>query len=400
VVAHRRAGKSVAEINEMIRAALRNTRVQPPPRYAYVGPSFAQTKDLIWGYLKHYTDGIPGRIVSEGELYVEFPGGKRITLYGGAAAYERMRGLYFDGVVMDEFPLLAATAWSTVVRPCLADYRGWAIVSGTSNGEDHFYKIKLQAENDNDWDSFEIPVTNTDALHPDEIAEMTKDMSPDEFAREMMCSFSASVEGAYYGEQMNNISLEGRILPVPYDNEAPVWTCWDIGIDDSTAVWFLQRCGREIHVIEYLEQKDKLFNWYFSEVKSRPYIYGGHIFPQDIKVRELIAGSRYLYAQEELGHLLVQVCPPHSPEDGIVAVRRFLGACFFDAVKTKLGVVVLRSYHKNPKTGKPVHDKYSHGADSLRQGAVYLSAMGWDAGWGTNIVSIRGALKRRIGGVY
>ena len=170
VVAHRRAGKSVAEINETIRSALRNVREYPPPRYAYVGPSFAQTKDLIWGYAKHYTAPLsnePGYRISEGDLQITLPNGAMLNLYGGAAAYERMRGLYFDGIVLDEFPMLNPSVFSTVVRPCLADYRGWAIISGTSNGDDHFHELKKKNQNDPTWDFHIIPVTETDALHPD-----------------------------------------------------------------------------------------------------------------------------------------------------------------------------------------------------------------------------------------
>ena len=105
-VAHRRAGKTVALVNQLIRAALSNPRRHPPPRYAYVGPSFDQVKDLCWGYLKHYAGGYPGVRFLEGELTVIFPTGATIRLYGGGQAYERIRGIYLDGAVLDEYPLL------------------------------------------------------------------------------------------------------------------------------------------------------------------------------------------------------------------------------------------------------------------------------------------------------
>lgn len=398
VVAHRRAGKSVAEINKMIKAALINTRTVPPPRYAYIGPSFAQTKDLIWGYMKHYTAAIPGMQYSEGDLWAQFPNGARITLYGGAGAYERMRGLYFDGVILDEFPLIAPAAWSTVVRPCLADYRGWAVISGTSNGEDHFYTMKLKAEKDEDWDMFSIPVNETDALHPDEVSEMTEDMSADEYAREMLCSFTASVEGAYYAEQMNDAQLESRITGVPYDPLAPVVTWWDLGIDDLMIIWFVQRCGREIHVINYKSGRDSGFEPYIKFIKEQPYNYLTHILPHDVRVRELQTGkSRYEYLSEALkGHGDVTVCPQHSVEDGIQAVRSFLRTCWFDENKTRAGIVALRTYAKNKKTGKPDH-KTSHGADAFRVGVMAMdNVFGWS---GSNIVNFQGALRRRIKGV-
>jgi phage terminase large subunit len=158
---HRRAGKTVGIANHLIRAASRNPRKWPPPRYGYVGPSFDQAKDLVWGYLKQYTENIPGVIHLEGELKTILPGGASIKLYGGAGAYQRMRGMYFDGIALDEFPLLEPTVFGTVVRPCLADYHGWAIVSGTSNGDDHFNALRLKAEDDpSRWDVFIIPLSD------------------------------------------------------------------------------------------------------------------------------------------------------------------------------------------------------------------------------------------------
>ena len=108
VVAHRRAGKTVALVNQLIKSAGENRRTTPPPRYAYIGPSFDAAKDLVWGYLKHYTQSIPGISYLEGELQVIFPSGATIRLYGGALAYERMRGIYLDGAVLDEYPLLTS----------------------------------------------------------------------------------------------------------------------------------------------------------------------------------------------------------------------------------------------------------------------------------------------------
>ena len=85
--------------------------------------------------------------------------GRRFGFTAARLAYERMRGIYLDGAVLDEYPLLHPNAFTSVVRPCLADYRGFAIVSGTAAGEDHFHALKLRAEDDDHWDIFDIPVT-------------------------------------------------------------------------------------------------------------------------------------------------------------------------------------------------------------------------------------------------
>lgn len=401
VVAHRRAGKSVSEINEVIKRALMNPRQFPPPRYAYVGPSFAQTKDLIWGYLKHYTSTIPGCKVSEGDLQLVLPNGAMINLYGGAAAYERMRGLYFDGIVLDEYPLLNPSVFGTVVRPCLADYRGWAIISGTSNGDDHFHELKKRNQNDPTWDFFIIPVTETDALHPDEVVEMTKDMTAEEYAREMLCSFDAPIEGAYYADLMNQAEAAGRITGVPHQPDQPVYTSWDLGIDDYMCVWFWQKVGREIHFIDYEERQGlgiPQFWGLLSKGHRSAYNYGAHNPPHDIKARELGTGkSRYEIMMALAGSVPVIEAPMLKIEDGVQAVRSIIPISYFDKEKTEQGRSCLRNYHKS-KTGRPVHNWASHGADGFRSGAVSMNLLGgWSSGNVTSIGS--GRLKRRIRGL-
>ena len=392
---HRRAGKTVSICNELVRRALENPRAFPPPRYAYIGPSFAQAKDLVWGYLKYYTGGLPGVKHIEGELQVILPNGAMINLYGGASAYERMRGLYFDGAALDEYALLNPSVLGTVVRPCLADYQGWCIVAGTSNGDDHFHEVKIRADEDPEkWDSFVVPVSETDALDPYEVDEMRKDMTADEFAREMMCSFDAPIEGSYYGEVMNEIGLAGQIAGVPYDPNSPVMTWWDLGIDDETFIWFVQQCGRELHVIDTVANTGKGLEYYASQITSKPYNYGVHILPHDIKARELGTGvSRYEILLRLLPNIFVT--PNHSVEDGITASRATMRMCWFDKVRCDAGMSALKNYHKT-KTGKPLHNWASHASDAFRTGAVALNHVSGMIG--NNIVPFRGrgALRRNI----
>lgn len=415
-VAHRRAGKSVAQLNEMIKKALQNNRRVPPPRYAYVGPSFSQTKDLIWGYVKQYTSTIPGVSYSETDLRCTLPNGATITLYGGAAAYERMRGLYFDGIVLDEFSMLNPSVFSTVVRPCLADYLGWAIVSGTSNGDDHFHELKKRADKDPHWEVFTIPVTETDALHPDEVEEMRKDMSPEEFAREMMCSFDAPVEGSYYADLINIAYAQNRVCDVPWRSEGLVITWWDIGVDDYTAIWLLQIAGKSIGFIDYIEGTGKGIDHYVKLLKGQhedptqgissahrqQYMYGAHVFPPDVQVREWgnQAKTRLETAMDLLGPDCL-VSPAHRIEDGINSVRSILPISYWDKVRCDDGLSAIKNYHKNPKTGRPDHNWASHGADAKRIGAV---AMNLVTGYvrSPNVVSLGYGrkLKKRIRGYF
>ena len=401
VVAHRRAGKTVALVNQLIRAANLNPRATPPPRYAYIGPSFDAAKDLVWGYLKHYTQGIPGIHYMEGELSVTLPNQAQIRLYGGALAYERMRGIYLDGAVLDEYPLLHPNAFTSVVRPCLADYRGFAIVSGTAAGEDHFHALKLRADDDPNWDVFDIPVTatGTSALNPDEVEEMRSDMSPDEFAREMLCSFAAPVEGAYYQEALNALQLQKRVTRVPVDLNASVITAWDLGIRHLQVIWLFQIAGRELHWIDYIEGKGKKLSHYVDllalKAKAGGFEYRAHLLPHDVEVKELTTGfSR----RHELTGLLkepVITVPNHSTEDGITATRGCLGVSWFDEEATRKGLARLRSYRRG-KHGQAVSDEAEDAADAFRTGCVGLPLIsgGFNAKHGG-----AGRLRRRLRGL-
>lgn len=401
VVAHRRAGKTVALCNQVIRKALENPRPFPPPRYAYIGPSFTQAKDLVWGYYKHYTGVLPDVKVIEGDLQLVLPNKALINLYGGAAAYERMRGLYFDGVVADEYPLLNPSMLGSVVRPCLADYRGWAVISGTSNGDDHFHALKKRAEKEpDDWDVFSIPITETgtEALAAEEVEAMRRDMTADEFAREMMCSFEAPVEGSYYGEVMNTIALNNQITGVPYDPNTPCFTWWDLGIDDEMFIWICQMAGREIHAIDVVQGTGKGLEWYADRLKEKNYLYSVHVPPPDIKARELGTGvSRYEIMLKLFPGTTIFICPEHRVEDGIVATRSLIRRMYIDKTRCEPGISALKNYHKNPKTGQPVHNWASHGSDAARVGAVSLNHISNLVGsLGGSVVPFTGALRRNL----
>jgi hypothetical protein len=400
VVAHRRAGKTVALVNTLIRACLDNPRTDPPPRYAYIGPSFDQTKDLCWSYLKTYTAAIPGVRPIEGELSVVFPGGGTIRLYGGALAYERMRGIYLDGCVLDEYPLLNPAAFTSVVRPALADYRGFAIVSGTSAGDDHFHQLYLKAQDDPLWSIFDIKVTDTgsDALAPEEVEAMREDMSPDEFAREMLNSFEAPVEGAYYTEALNALQLAGRVTKVSPDLNTDVITAWDLGIRHLQCVWLFQLAGREVHWIDYLEGRGKKLSHYTDllnlKAKVNGYSYRAHLLPHDVEVKELITGHS---RRHELNGLLAEpiiTVPNHSTEDGITATRGMLGVSWFDEENTRKGLGRLRSYRRG-KSGAAIPDEAEDCADAFRTGCVGIPLVSGSFGK----YGAQGRLRRKLRGL-
>ena len=377
IVAHRRFGKTVGCINDKIKAALTNTRQFPPPRYSYVAPTYTQAKDVAWSYLKHYSAPIPGIQVSESELWVEYPNGARIRLYG-ADNYDRMRGLYNDGVTIDEPAQMDPRAWPEVIRPTLSDYAGWATFIGTPAGRDWFYKVDRNETGDElpDWFRLTLRASETGIIRPDELESLKSGLTDEQFAQEFECSFEAAVIGAYYGKLMRE--AEDRITGVPYEPVSQVYTAWDLGIRDSTAIWFSQVVGREIRIIDYYEATGADLGHYVREIVSRPYLYAGHIVPHDAQAKELGTGKSRLEVLESLGLKNLTIAPMHRVEDGINAVRTVLPRCWFDSKRCARGIDALKLYRAEyddklqALKPRPVHDWTSHAADAVRYLAMTL----------------------------
>ena len=191
IVAHRRLGKTVLSINQLIASALNNQRANPPPRYAYIAPTYKQAKNIVWDMLKYYVKDIPGLEKRENELAVDLPNGARITLYG-ADNPDSLRGIYLDGCVIDEVAQCPMDLYGTIIRIALSDYEGWIIFIGTPHGKNHFHKLFLRGSTDRNWYCESFPLSRTHAISPKELVEMKKDMTPSEIAQELECSFDTS----------------------------------------------------------------------------------------------------------------------------------------------------------------------------------------------------------------
>jgi hypothetical protein len=189
VVAHRRMGKTVAVINHLLKKSL--TCKRKSPRYAYIAPLRKQAKAIAWDYLKHYTRPIPGVIVNESELYVQLPNGARITIYG-ADDPDSLRGLYFDGVVMDEMAQMKPNVWEEIIRPALADREGWIVFIGTPKGVNKFSELYFNALKLDGWYADLFDIERTKALPEAEIELARATMSENLFRQEFLCDFTAS----------------------------------------------------------------------------------------------------------------------------------------------------------------------------------------------------------------
>ncbi len=193
IVCHRRFGKTVVAINALTDSAARCTKING--RFAYIAPFRKQAKDIAWDYLKRYAGSLPGAKINESELRVDLPNGARITLYG-ADDPDSFRGLYFDGVVMDEVAQMKGTVWGEVVRPALSDRKGWVIFIGTPKGINLFYKLYHENLTRPDWFVRTYPIAAT--LHKlawldeEEVKAAREAVSEAQARQEWDCDWNAS----------------------------------------------------------------------------------------------------------------------------------------------------------------------------------------------------------------
>jgi phage terminase large subunit len=379
IVAHRRAGKTVACVHDLQRGALTCERERP--RFAYLSPFLRQSKRVAWDYLRAAIAparaGTAGATAHETELRVDYRNGGQVRLYGADNA-DALRGIYLDGVVLDEYADMDPRVWSEVIRPALADRQGWAVFIGTPRGRNAFHALWRRAQAEPDWFTLMLKASETGLIPSTELALARRDLSEEQYAQEFECSFDAAVVGAYYGAQMRAAEAEGRVAGVAYDPAAPVWTAWDLGMRDATAIWFAQVVGREIHVIDYYEASGVDLGHYARELLAKPYLYAGHIVPHDAQAKELGTGKSRLEVLEGLGLKGITLAPMHRVEDGINAVRVFLPRCWFDVVRCSRGLEALALYRADYDDKlavlrpRPVHDWCSHAADAFRYLALTL----------------------------
>ena len=381
LVMHRRAGKTVAAVNHLIREALRN----PNTKYAYIAPTYKQAKNIAWDAIKYYSRAVPHTKFNEAEMRVDFPNGSRVTLYG-ADNPDSLRGITLWGVVFDEYSQQPSNIWSEIISPTLSSTKGWAVWIGTPKGKNAFYKLYEEHLDDPLWYTKLLKASESGILDDEELAIQRANMSEDEYDQEYECSWQASIRGAYYAREMQQARNDGRIKHVPYDETLPVYTWWDLGVGDKTTIVFVQLVGNEVRFIDYYEATGEGFRHYAKVLKEKPYIYAKHYAPHDINVRmmgenaqtrlEIAANLGIHFETTSSGNKIVSAVPHISIDDGINAVRMRFSSFWIDEMKCQQLIDALTHYRKewDDSAGmfkeRPYHDWSSHAADAVRYFAV------------------------------
>jgi len=249
----------------------------------------------------------------------------------------------------------------------------------TPRGKSHLYQLYQIAQKSPDWFCYKLTVMDTGhiSLHDIERERADGTMSDDLIQQEYYTSFDLGVEGAYYAKYIDRMRVNKQIDHVPWEAGFAVHTAWDLGMRDATSIIFFQVIGQTVRIIDCYENSKHGLEHYISVLRDKPYTYGKHIAPHDIKVRELGSGMTRWEKARQLGVTFV-LAPNIALPDGIEAVRSSLSRIWIDERNAARVIEALEHYRQEYDVkrkiyqNKPLHDQFSHMADALRYMCVAL----------------------------
>ena len=414
LVWHRRAGKDSLSLNWAAASA-----VDTVGTYWHMAPTQRQVRKIVWDGIdkrgRRMIDQAFPKQLRESQNDTEM----KLKLFNGSVwqclgsdNYDSAVGANPLGVVFSEWSLANPAAWD-YIRPILLENGGWAIFIYTPRGKNHGYSLLKLAKQTPGWYWQQLGVDQTGVVPLAEVekerAELAMLHGPEGanslVDQEWFVSFEAPVLGSYYGWLMAKADKEGRIGEVPHDPSLPVYTSWDLGMRDSTDIWFFQLHGRDVAIIDHLSHAGVSLSWYVNRMVGevrfdeegnklpkpikldgedeelhghrRTYRYADSYVPHDALVSELGTQKRRIDRLYAMG-VMARLVPFLTVADGINAVRELLPRCYFDETHTQRGRDGLTSYRKEWDDekrifrDKPLHDWASNPSDSFRYLAVGL----------------------------
>ena len=385
----RRAGKDISCLTLCARQLIQKTCL-----VYYVFPTYAQAKKAIWDGITidgdKFLDYIPSSLIkriNSQEMKITLKNDS-ILQFVGSDKYDSLRGTNPYGVVFSEYAYQDPRIYTHVIRPILAANDGWAVFISTPFGKNHFYNLYTMAlDNPDSWFALKLTLDDTKHIPLSEIEEMRKGdkdgngrISEDMIQQEYYCSFTMGVQGSYYAAYMQQMRLESRIGNIMYENAFKVHTAWDLGVSDPSCIIFFQIVGRAIHIIDFYQKTGEGLEHYAKVLSEKSYIYGKHIAPFDINVKEFGSGMTRIDKARQLGINFTTAPGPSqvSRYDGIEAVRSNLGRMYINEQPCIQLIKALENYRqefdvkKETYKGIPLHDWSSHASDSIRYMCISL----------------------------
>jgi hypothetical protein len=408
---HRRGGKDLEFFNVM-----QCKLAQRVGTYIHVFPTLKEGRRVIWNGItkdgRRFLDYIPDQTEyartkaknlwvtkkRDDDMFIEYQNGSIYQVLG-ADDPDSIRGMGPIGVILSEYAFFKGPQVWDIIRPMLAENGGWIVFVTTPDGRNHAYALhqnykRLVRQGKKQYFEETLPASHTKAV-PEFMIEEDREsgMSEEKIRSEYEVDYDAAVEGSFYGMYMDSAHKQGRITDVPWQPNLPVDTFWDIGVDDPTAIWFTQKVGNRLNVID--------FEWRTGEgiheiskmvLNEKPYTYRRHFGPHDLKQRAWSAAgaARRTETARSLG-INFSLVDKDAIEDGITAVRALFPSLWFDEVKCELGLAGLGQYRKtrieglvgpnneNLYSNVPVKNWATHPADALRTGAMGLVGFRYDS---------------------
>ncbi len=390
LVLHRRAGKTTGVLNHLQRDCIRI----PASQFAYIGPTYKQSKRVAWDIAKRISADIPGVEYNESELTVKYPNGSKLILVGSDNP-DSLRGIALWGAGFDEYSQQPSNIFSEIISKALADHLGYAIFFGTPKGKNEFYRIQ-NAKNSKEWTT--IFKTIDDSLR-DETGETINNlrqaleddrrlveqglMTIDEFNQEWYCSFEAAIKGAYYAREIAEARRTGRIKLVPYDPKLKVHAVWDLGTGPQLAVGMYQAVGRERHMIDFWQGSNQDgIPQAIKALKDKPYIFSKMWVPHDANATEESTGkTRKQTAKELWPNVEWDDIPMLGVDAGIDQGKLFWANLWVNEQACQVFLDYIAQYHQKWDENRgmfleqPYHDFTSHAADVHRHAAIVSDQM-------------------------
>ena len=390
LVWHRRAGKDSTSLNFTAKEMFKRKG-----NYWHLFPKQTQARKAIWNGINSDGQSILDQVFPEAvrartssqEMMIELKNGSTWQL-AGSDNYDSLVGANPVGVVFSEWSLCDPNAWA-YIRPMLAENGGWAVFIYTPRGKNHGFTLYNMAKKADEWFCQNLTVNDTKradgspVISPEAIeTERAEGMEEALIQQEFFGSFEAQIPGAYFADQLQQAKDQNRVGRIPIEPSLQVHTAWDLGISDSMSIWFFQAMGKEIRLVDYYESNGKGMEHYIQYLTQwadrNGVIYGQHLAPHDIEVRELTSGRSRKDVARDMGITFRTVQRPRTKIEGIQAIRRMFPRFWIDDERAEQGYACIASYHREWDEkhqrfrDQPVHDWASHGADALQ-----TLALGW-----------------------
>jgi hypothetical protein len=382
IFGHRRWGKDDLALHRTAQAMYERVG-----NYWHMLPEQSQARKAIWNAVNPHSgkrridEAFPLELRSrtlDNEMLIEMDNGS-IWQVVGSDNYNSLVGSPPIGLIASEWALAKPQAWG-YLRPILAENNGWAAFITTPRGKNHAYTMYQYARNDPAWYTEVSPASATDVftrtqldgIRHEYVGTYGEGVGLALYKQEYECSFDAAVVGAVFGDDIERARGDERIGEFPYRRELPVFTFWDLGFGDETAIWFAQWVGEYIHLIDYYENNNKDIAHYVGVLNSKGYAYQCDYLPHDGASGNIQVGKSVEDLMVDMQRNVRIVPRSRDKRDSINSLHSVFTRLRIDEKKCNKGLEALTSYRwdYNVELGvssrQPVHDWSSHAADALQ----------------------------------